>query len=154
MTDEEKARKYFEDSKDYYDSRKPITDRQLRQIYLDGLAEGKKLGKEEQWKATEKAQKKTSARIKELEKENEQLKKDKELLDNTNNEQTKVILELQEHIREVENDSNNCEHWSYTRIKQLEEQIEKMKCCGNCKHREDCVYENAWDLCDKWGLNK
>lgn len=42
MTDEEKAEKYFEDSKDYYDSREPITDRQLRQIYLDGLAEGRK----------------------------------------------------------------------------------------------------------------
>ena len=33
-----------------------------------------------------------------LEKENEELKKDKEWLDNTNNEQTKVILGLQEQI--------------------------------------------------------
>ena len=86
----------------------------------------------------------------ELEKENAELKKDKEGLDNTNNEQTRVILELQEHIIKVENDSNNCEHWSYTRIKQLEAQIERMKCCGNCKHREDCVYEHAWDLCEEW----
>ena len=43
LSDKEKAEKYFEDSKDYYDSREPITDRQLRQIYLDGLAEGRKL---------------------------------------------------------------------------------------------------------------
>lgn len=44
------------------------------QSYLDGFADGRKLGKEEQWKATEKAQKKTSARIRELEKENAELK--------------------------------------------------------------------------------
>lgn len=37
-------------------------------------------------------------------------------------------------------------------IEELKAQIEKMECCGNCKHREDCVYENAWDLCDKWEL--
>ena len=102
-------------------------------------------------KETERDQiKRAVERIAEIEKENAELKKDKEWLDNTNNEQTRVILELQEHIIKVENDSNNCEHWSYTRIKQLEAQIERMKCCGNCKHREDCVYEHAWDLCDEW----
>lgn len=46
--------------------------------------------------------------IDDYKKENEELRKDKEWLDNTNNEQTLVILKLQE-------------------------QIEKMKCCGNCK---------------------
>ena len=62
-------------------------------------------------KETERYQiKRAVERIAELEKENAELKKDKEWLDNTNNEQTRVILELQEHIREVENDSNNCEH--------------------------------------------
>lgn len=44
-----------------------------------------------------------------LQKENAELKKDKEWLDNTNNEQTEVILKLNE-------------------------QIEKMKCCHNCKN--------------------
>ena len=24
--------------------------------------------------------------------------------------------------------------------------------CGNCEHRDDCVYEFAWDICDKWNL--
>lgn len=51
----------------------------------------------------------TDSRITELEKENEELKKDKEYLDNTNNEQTEVILKLSE-------------------------QIEKMKCCSNCSN--------------------
>lgn len=119
-------------------------------------------------------------------KDNEELKKDKEWLDNTNNEQTKVILELQERIREVENDSNNCEHWSYERIKELEqqveqlsndnhvlktsfitqqEQIEKMRCCGNCKHyycsndtKGKCKLLNpnankcGFNICAKWEL--
>lgn len=46
----------------------------IKNSHLKGLAEGEKIGKEKQWKATEKAQKKTSAKIKEFEKENEELK--------------------------------------------------------------------------------
>lgn len=46
----------------------------IKNSHLKGLAEGEKIGKEKQWKATEKAQKKTSAKIKELEEENEGLK--------------------------------------------------------------------------------
>lgn len=46
----------------------------IKNSHLKGLAEGEKIGKEKQWKATEKAQKKTSAKIKELEKENAELK--------------------------------------------------------------------------------
>lgn len=42
--------------------------------YLAGLKAGRELGKEEQWKATEKAQKKTSSKIRELKKENAELK--------------------------------------------------------------------------------
>lgn len=76
MTDEEKTKEYAEDYKtkdgrslDYCD---------IEKAYLDGLAEGEKIGKEKQWKATEKAQKKTSAKIKELEKENAELESDLE----------------------------------------------------------------------------
>lgn len=68
----------------------------------------------------------------ELEKENAELKKDKEWLDNTNNEQTEVILELQE-------------------------QIEKMKNCSNCKHlrekhNENCIFIKSLNtiVCNKW----
>lgn len=73
MTDEEKAKNYFEDSKDYYDSREPITDRQLRQIYLDGLAEGRKEKCLEQ-------NKDGTIRPCEVMKENEELKKENEQL--------------------------------------------------------------------------
>lgn len=73
-------------------------------------------------------------------------------------EDAKVIAkeneQLKERIREVENDSNNCEHWSYTRIKQLEEQIEKMKCCFTCKHKNDCVIEDYNNVCEKWGIKE
>ena len=34
----------------------------IKNSHLKGLAEGEKIGKEKQWKATEKAQKKTSAK--------------------------------------------------------------------------------------------
>lgn len=68
--------------------------------------------------------------------------------------------QLKERIREVENDSNNCEHWSYTRIKQLEEQIEKMKCCENCIHwcegRDECLMggSNTCNNNEIWELNE
>lgn len=82
-----------------------------RKAFLDGLAEGRKeLEKELGWITDIDNYVATKLeRCNELEKENAELKKDKEWLDNTNNEQTKVILKLQE-------------------------QIEKMKDCRNCKH--------------------
>lgn len=55
-------------------------------------------------------------------KENAELKKDKEWLDNTNNEQTEVILKLNE-------------------------QIEKMKCCGNCKFQKNGMDYELGELC-------
>lgn len=82
MTDEEKAEEYAnnEINKMFVDESEEVYVRAstLKQIiknsHLKGLAEGEKIGKEKQWKATEKAQKKTSAKIKELEKENAELK--------------------------------------------------------------------------------
>lgn len=66
--------------------------------------------------------------IEALEKENAELKKDKEWLDNINNEQTKIILELQE-------------------------QIEKMKNCANCKHC-DCKTKKEIKICGKCTFDK
>lgn len=88
--------------------------------------------------------------IKELEKENKiseeiiigeqqeinELKKEKEWLEKTDNEQTDLILKLYE-------------------------QIEKMKCCGNCKHYKQAnnylvgTCKEKYDvegnnICDKW----
>lgn len=34
----------------------------------------------------------------------------------------------------------------------IEEIIKATANCGNCEHRQDCVYEHAWNLCDKWNL--
>lgn len=62
-------------------------------------------------------------------KENAELKKDKEWLDNTNNEQTEVILKLNE-------------------------QIEKMKNFYNCSHssRALCPNEHKCNGCKDWEL--
>lgn len=76
--------------------------------------------------------------IKELEEENAELKKDKEWLDKTDNEQTEVILNL------------------YA-------QIGKMKCCANCKLFDDCAgdylkrgfrayVDELKQPCDEWEL--
>lgn len=68
--------------------------------------------------------------------ENAELKRDKEYLDKVNNEQTEVILKLNE-------------------------QIEKMKCCyncskwneGQCKDIKDSYFYTMADFnCDKWEL--
>lgn len=78
--------------------------------------------------------------IKELEKENEELKKDKEWLDKTDNEQTEVILNLYAQIR-------------------------KMKCCGNCKFFDGCTgdylkkgfrdyIDELKQPCDEWELSE
>ena len=47
------------------------------------------------------------------------------------------------------------------KVKELEAQIEKMKCCQNCKNEGEDYYGNAcckinksfWD-CDKWEIRK
>lgn len=69
------------------------------------------------------------------------------------------IEKLKERIKEVENDSNNCELWSYMKIKPLEEQIEKMKCCENCnKYRkakcteDNMFYARTTRQCKDWEL--
>lgn len=118
--------------------------------------------------------------------ESKELEKDKEYLDNTNNEQTKVILELQAQIEQLKGQvellSEKVGFWEeQTKLKEeqieeydrltifdiartdeLQEQIEKMKCCGNCKNKKgwkgekpclDCKYnlfgegkEDKWEF--------
>lgn len=74
MTDEERAEEYAKGkAHEHYhflfeeNNGSPVDFAKL--CHLDGLSEGRKLGKEDQWKATEKAQKKTSAKIRALQKE-------------------------------------------------------------------------------------
>lgn len=78
---------------------------------------------------------KESLNCMELSKVNEELKKDKEYLDKVNNEQTEVILKLQEQIEQLSNDN----HVLKTSFITQQEQIEKMKCCMNCKKMRTCL---------------
>lgn len=104
--------------------------------FLAGLAEGRKLGKEEQWKATEKAQNKTSSKIRELEKENAELKE--------------YVSRTGYRIAELKHE-----------VDELKEQIEKMKCCVNCKKERNkpeplavhisctkCKNHSEWEMAD------
>lgn len=103
MTDGEKAEKSLEKRKgEYWCIKTDNVYIPYTEGYKDGLAEGRKIQCGEQGK---------DGMLKpcEVMKENAELKKDKEYLDKINNEQTEVILHLNE-------------------------QIEKMKCCENCKH--------------------
>lgn len=133
--------------------------------FLSGLAEGRKLGKEEQWKATEKAQKKTSARIRELEKENAELKEHvsrtgyriaelkheiDELIEKLKgfesgdvawqgdmDETIKQNLELKEQNKIILEDNDTLNKW----VDELKAQIEKTKNCVNCKHKNIYQYD-------------
>ena len=62
--------------------------------------------------------------IKELEKENAELKAD--------NDARKFAMAMSEKVE-----------------KQLREQIEKMKCCGNCKHCKYSESEESYEWCEK-----
>lgn len=53
------------------------------------------------------------------------------------------------------NQGNRIEYSDYSQlmfcVEQLEEQIEKMKCCGNCSKRNQCEMNVIDSLhCDKW----
>ena len=131
MTDEERLEEYLKinerEVNGVYDSEEKLTEAEsyyegynegLKQAYLDGLAEGRK---EEQEKTCycEHIQH-FEKEVAELEKENAELKKDKEYLNKVNDEQTKVILKLNEQIKLIE---------SVTAANA--DLIQKMKCCRN-----------------------
>lgn len=124
MTDEERAEEYAKGkAHEHYhflfeeNNGSPVDFAKL--CHLDGLVEGRKLGKEEQWKATEKAQKKTSARIRELKNEIEELK----ALHESDKKATALLMQ------KWEEDRNELK----AHCKAVDEVNEKMKCCGNCK---------------------
>ncbi|MCQ2125111.1 MAG: hypothetical protein MJZ25_13100 [Fibrobacter sp.] len=162
MTDEEKAEEYC-DNLDLVKERNPelkTNDDFIKQAYLDGLAEGRKLGKEEQWKATEKAQKKTSARIRELEKENAELKEYVSRAGYRIDELKHEIDNLKEQNKAILEDNDTLNKW----IDELKVQIEKTKNCVNCKHKNIYQYDfinecrltgnqtNYEHKCDEWEL--
>lgn len=137
--------------------------------YKDGLAEGEKIGKEEQWKATEKAQKKTSARIR-VEKENAELKEKLKGFENGDvawqgdmDKTIKQNLELKSQIEELKKDKEYLDKVNDEQtgvILKLNEQIEKMKprCKPLCKNyskfivmESDCIHGTCKN-CDKWEM--
>lgn len=100
-----------------------------------------------------------------LAKENEELKKDKEYLDNVNNKQIEVIIKLNEQIEKMKAQIKPLEDRICSlrrKNRSLENKIEKMKCCGNCKHfdiddneRLNCVLQfihctnrDEWELAE------
>lgn len=146
MTDKERAEDYYiEDFEELFGF---VKDR-VTHAYIAGLAKGGNLGKEKQWLATEKAQKKTSARIKELEKEIDYYKSRESHLDEVE-EDAKAIAkenaglktELM-HLKGCEQCKdrpkgevatvcpteyeNHCIGQKMTYIKELEEENEKLK---------------------------
>lgn len=74
--------------------------------------------------------------VEKLQKENEQLKKDKEWLENTDNEQTNLILKLYEQIEKMKNVGNckkamTCAEWN-----EKQTMLSCMKFCKDCKEWE------------------
>lgn len=67
----------------------------------------------------------------------------------------------QEYFGKVHTDNKETLQNALKRIEELEVQIEKMKCCGNCKYQvrdecgEFCDYEGMSGIsgdCDKWEI--
>lgn len=109
MTDEEKAEERTH--KEYCDNCfNNLCKRNMNDIcfyshtkdYLDGLAEGRKEQFEQDKKCCANCM--AEGKVSDLEKENAELKKDKEYLDKVNNEQTEVILKLNEQIEKMKID--------------------------------------------------
>ena len=134
MTDEQKAEDYVKINHSHIMSgtMKSI----YKKIYLDGLAEGRK----------EKC----------LEQNNDGTIRPCEVM--KENAELKAQIEKQQHHIEIicNTQKQKMMLLRYIRIKEnLEAQIEKMKCCGNCKHNGiDCVWlENHNQKCinlNKW----
>jgi len=186
MTDEEKAMTSFKKNVCEVCEIKDVCDVSIldcraynldyEDAYLDGLTEGRKLGKEEQWKAMEKAQKKTSARIRELEKANAELKEYvsrtgyriaelkheiDELIEKLKGFENgdvawqgdmdatiKQNLELKEQNKAILEDNDTLNKW----VDELKSQIEDMKTCSRCGIRNRDLLEEPCKSCLKDGI--
>ena len=57
----------------------------------------------------------------------------------------KEIESLSKHILDLQKDKGNLTD----RVRELEQQIEKMKCCGNCIHCKYDENEESYEFCEK-----
>lgn len=103
------------------------------EYWKNSYFELQEINKNLQWEDAEKLNK-----INQLYKENEELKKDKEYLDKVNDEQMERILDLSDELKNEIAFNEESET-----VKKYKAQIEKMKCCENCKHYIDssCEFE-------------
>ena len=135
MTDEDRASDIYDiclEKKSIYCNRKmgeeTCSKCKTYKMYKLGLAEGEKIGKEKQWIATKKAQKKTSAEMKEL-------------------------IEIQ-YAENQTLGNNNSE--LLKKLGTYNEQVEKMKNFYNCAHsnRALCPNEHNCKGCKDWELTE
>ena len=58
---------------------------------------------------------------------------------------TQETVLLSQHILDLQKDKGNLTD----RVRELEQQIEKMKCCGNCIHCKYDENEESYEFCEK-----
>lgn len=146
MTEDEKANDIYDiclEKKSIYCNRKmgdeTCSKCKTYQMYKLGLEKGERIGKEKQWIATEKSQKKTSAKIEQLEKDNEELKVQVEKLTGSTFLWRKAVENYKEKIARLKAEINQIierekvvpEHYLCEMIeknKELKEENEQLKC--------------------------
>ena len=155
MTKEELEKdfyKYLKDSSDYYDPREPLTERKLLQMWLDCAEPREKQIAELEKKLTEKVTLESldvvSRKIAELEEAKANLEY---LLEGKDNEIDELKKENKVLAQNLE-DTEICENGWKNRVKELEAQIEKMKCCYNCKHSRTDYVHCITDKHEKWEM--
>jgi peptidoglycan hydrolase CwlO-like protein len=62
----------------------------------------------------------------------------------------KQIAELSKHILDLQKDKGNLTD----RVRELEQQIEKMKCCANCKHSRTEYEHCRTNKHEKWEIKE
>lgn len=71
----------------------------------------------------------------------------KEELKNKCKERAKIFQQAMESCKS--SNPMDCIEWFADRIAELEAQIEKMKCCGNCIHCKYDENEESYEFCEK-----
>lgn len=165
MTDEEKAEEYVKNKILEHNQDLVLRPKnaityidELKQTYLDGLAEGRQETEShllENWCRNEDGY---CPHLKQLEKENAKLKAHlQEVTENRDEEKAdKHTIKYWLQFIKENNDEADI-NFGFSKIieiaKQLEKenaelkaQIEKMRCCGNCKNNYSCHYESIDEL--------